>query len=130
MAKNRSALTSNAQRLRRQGTPQEQHLWYDFLNQQSTRFRRQFVVEPYILDFYCASRKLAIELDGSQHYEDAALAYDERRSQFLAEKGITVMRFSNYDVDHNFDAVCETIYNRIHAGAEDEGRGGSGVNQG
>jgi len=66
-------------------------------------------VDSYILDFYCAEAKLAIELDGSQHYVDDKIAYDKKRTQYLETLGITVIRFANIDVDRNFEGVCITI---------------------
>ncbi|MFR5352200.1 MAG: endonuclease domain-containing protein, partial [Gemmiger formicilis] len=61
----------NARALRKSMTREERHLWYDFLRGYSARFVRQKVVGRYILDFYCDAAGLAIELDGSQHYEAA-----------------------------------------------------------
>jgi len=57
------------------------------------KFRRQHPVGPYIVDFYCAARRLAIELDGGQHYHSSAQRYDERRTAFLRGHGIEVLRF-------------------------------------
>ena len=70
---------------------------------------RQKLIVPYILDFYCASARLAVELDSNQHYEDTGKAYDERRTAYLQQKGIQVLRFSNPDVMRNFDGVCMQI---------------------
>ena len=70
-----------AQALRRDATPEERHLWYDFLKNYPCQFRRQVPFGPYFLDFYCSEAKLAVELDGSQHYEPQGLAYDAERSQ-------------------------------------------------
>ena len=90
-------------------TGEERHLWYDFLNRLPVRFNRQKVIGPYIVDFYCASAKLVVELDGSQHYEEAGIAADERRDTFLAEQGLRVLRYTNVDVHRNFNGVCEDI---------------------
>ena len=62
-------LKGRAQRLRKNMTPQERHLWYDFLSTYPVRFRRQRTVGPYIVDFYCAAASLVVEIDGSQHFE-------------------------------------------------------------
>lgn len=102
-------LFSRARKLRHDMTKEERHLWYDFLRNYTPRFARQKLVVPYILDFYCASARLAVELDGSQHYEDTGKAYDERRTAYLQQKGIQVLRFSNPDVMRNFDGVCMQI---------------------
>ena len=72
-------------------------------------FRRQYVCGPYILDFYCPARRLAIELDGGQHFELAALAYDRRRTQYLRSHEIEVLRFPNDVVFKEPDAVLESI---------------------
>ncbi len=102
-------LTSNAQRLRRDMTKEERHLWYDFLRQLPVPFHRQKVVGRYIVDFYCAKAKLVIELDGSQHYQEAGVVHDRKRDAFLTEQGLTVKHYSNLDVQQHFDAVCRDI---------------------
>ena len=105
----RNELITRARQLRREMTKEERHLWYDFLHNYSPRFTRQKIVAPYILDFYCSAANLAVELDGSQHYEDAGKLYDARRTAFLQEQGIHVVRFSNLDVTRNFEGVCLEI---------------------
>ena len=70
-------LIPRAKELRRDMTPQERHLWYDFLKDYPVRFQRQKAIDSFIIDFYCASAKLMIELDGSQHFSAQGLAYDE-----------------------------------------------------
>ena len=102
-------LLSHARQLRREMTKEERHLWYDFLRNYTPRFARQKLVVPYILDFYCTSARLAVELDGNQHCEDTGKAYDERRTAYLQQKGIQVLRFSNLDVMRNFEGVCMQI---------------------
>ena len=103
------SLKPNAQRLRREMTRQERHLWYDYLNACPARFRRQKQFGHYIVDFYCARHKLVIEIDGSQHYEPEEKARDEARTAYLNSIGLTVLRFSNYDVDAHFESVCIAI---------------------
>ena len=90
-------------------TKEERTLWYDCLKHLPITINRQKVIGKYILDFYCASAKIAIELDGSQHYEDDGRAQDEKRDKYLNERGITVLRYSNRDVNLRFRAVCEDI---------------------
>ena len=107
--KHNSNLTANAQQLRKNMTKEERKLWYDYLSHYPLRFRRQVAFGNYILDFYCAAAKLAIELDGSQHYEPAGKTYDERRDAFLQRNGIHVLRFSNLDVLRNLRGVCQMI---------------------
>ena len=101
--------TSNAQTLRKNMTKEERKLWYEYLNKYPYRFRRQVTCGNYILDFYCAAAKLAIELDGSQHYEERGRSYDEQRTLYLNRIGIHVLRFSNLDVLQNLRGVCQTI---------------------
>ena len=90
-------------------TKEERNLWYDFLKNLPLTINRQKVFGSYILDFYCASAKTAIELDGSQHYETEGKVKDIKRDEYLKEKGIIVLRYSNYDVNHNFEGVCKDI---------------------
>ena len=105
-----------AQELRREMTRQERHLWYDYLNSCPVRFRRQKQFGYYIVDFYCAERKLVVEIDGSQHYEPEERKRDEERTAYLNGLGLRVIRFSNCDVDTRFTAVCETIDGIIREG--------------
>ena len=102
-------LTPFAQQLRREMTKQERRLWYEFLKQLPVQVYRQRVIGPYIADFYCAAKKIVIELDGSQHYEAEGLLADQKRDAYFADNGITVLRFTNEDVNHNFRGVCEEI---------------------
>ncbi len=102
-------LTPRAQELRKGMTKEERRLWYEYLRSYPRRFRRQVCFGSYILDFYWASAKLAVELDGSQHYEEASQRYDELRSAFFERNGIMVLRFSNLDVLQNLRGVCECI---------------------
>ena len=99
----------NSQKLRREMTKEERHLWYDFLKNYPVQFKRQFPIENYIVDFYCHKAKLVVELDGSQHCEPEQIEYDCRRTAFLLEKGLYVLRISNLDVMREFRGVCETI---------------------
>ena len=112
-------LTPRAQQLRKNMTKEERKLWYEYLRDYPHQFRRQVAFGNYILDFYCAAAKLAIELDGSQHYEADSLEYDNRRTAFLNSMGIAVLRFANTDVMRNLNGVCQTIdmavNNRIFA---------------
>jgi len=102
-------LTARAQELRKNMTKEERRLWYEYLRNYPKQFRRQVAFGNYILDFYCASAKLAIELDGSQHYEPEGQQYDNQRTAFLNSIGIEVLRFSNKDVLQNLRGVCQMI---------------------
>ena len=102
-------LVDIARTLRKNMTKEERHLWYDFLSKYPVRFRRQEIIGNYIADFYCDKAKLAIELDGSQHYENDTKLRDEERTKEISKQGIHVIRFSNLDVNQRFTAVCEYI---------------------
>ena len=99
----------NAQRLRSEMTPHERKLWYLFLRKYPVKVYKQRIIGRFIVDFYCASAKLVIELDGSQHYEPQGMAYDFERSAFLTALGLEVLRFSNRGVDVDFRGVCTQI---------------------
>ena len=98
-----------AKMLRKNMTKEEKHLWYDFLRTYPIRFSRQKVLGKYIADFYCAEAKLVIELDGSGHYTDKGIQYDEERTAFLSKYELTVIRIPNIEINKNFRFVCEYI---------------------
>ncbi len=98
-----------AKDLRKNMTPQEKKLWYKFLSKYPIRFQRQKAIDNYIVDFYCHSARLAIELDGSQHRSRSGKISDNLRTDILKDCGIHVIRFSNEAVDNNFNRVCELI---------------------
>ena len=104
-----NAKLENARRLRREMTPHERKLWYLFLRKYPAKIYKQRIIGRFIVDFYCASARLVIELDGSQHYEPQGLAYDAERSQFLMSLGLEILRFSNRDIDRDFRNVCAQI---------------------
>ena len=106
---NNPVLKPYSQKLRKEMTKEERHLWYDFLKSLPITINRQKVVGNYILDFYCAKEKTAIELDGSQHFEKEVMDKDVERDAYLKEQGIKVLRYSNYDINRNFEAVCRDI---------------------
>lgn len=95
--------------LRNNCTKEENHLWYDFLKNFSIQFYRQYIIGDYIVDFYCPKSKLIVELDGSQHFDEKALLYDTRRTDFFDTFGIKVIRFTNSDINNDFDGVCSAI---------------------
>ena len=105
----RRRLKRSARALRRDPTPAERRLWFEFLRDCHVKFTRQKPLGDYIADFYCASRLLVIELDGDSHFVDAAQTYDERRTASLATHGITVIRFTNLEVMQEFEGVCQRI---------------------
>ena len=110
---NNPKLTRTAQKLRREMTKEERHLWYDFLKRLPVTVNRQKVIGRYIVDFYCASAKLVIELDGSQHYAVEGAAYDRERDGVLRSLGLTVIRYSNNEINRNFNGVCADLLQRL-----------------
>ena len=117
-----SQLTANAQTLRKRMTKEERRLWYDFLKPSGINAHRQKTIGPYIVDFYIAEAKLVIELDGSQHYEETGIRKDYERDTFLTSNGLSVLRYSNADINGNFMGVCEDILKHLSSSQEqDEG---------
>lgn len=106
-------LTRISKVLRNNMTKEEKHLWYDFLKKLNVDFKRQKIIGNYIVDFYCPAAKMVIELDGSQHYEAENKAADKVRDEYLAGLGVRVFRYSNQDINKNFDRVCIHITNRL-----------------
>ena len=97
--------------LRRDSTDAEMLLWKCLRDRrlEGLKFRRQYPCGPFIIDFYCAEKSLAIELDGGQHFAPAAQAYDERRTAFLRREGIVVIRFQTDLVFRELTVVLECI---------------------
>ena len=107
--KRNNDLLKIARMLRRNMTQQEKHLWYDFLQHYPVKIYKQRIIDNFIADFYCHQARLVIEIDGSQHYTPEGKSYDEVRTAVLEQHGLSVLRFSNRDVDDKFWGVCETI---------------------
>ncbi|MCQ2381122.1 MAG: endonuclease domain-containing protein [Acidaminococcaceae bacterium] len=104
-----SKLKQRTRQLRKEMTPWERHLWYDFLRNYSVKFYRQRTLGNFIVDFFCRQAMLVIELDGGGHYTPEQQQYDKERTAVLQGQGYQVIRFSNHDVDKNFYAVCTQI---------------------
>jgi very-short-patch-repair endonuclease len=87
-------------------------MWHRFRNRgfAQFKFRRQHPVGPYVLDFYCASKKLAVELDGDVHGVPTRKDHDVARDTYLAERGVRVLRFWNVEIQENVEAVLDVIY--------------------
>ena len=107
--KHNSQLTKHSQRLRKEMTPEEKQLWYQFLKQLPFTVHRQKVIGNYIADFYCARAALVIELDGTQHFETDGQKADAERDAYFRSLGITVLRYSNRQIHQEFQRVCEDI---------------------
>lgn len=98
-----------AKELRKNMTRQERKLWYDFLRNYEVKFQRQKAIDNYIVDFYCYSAGLVIELDGSGHYFDMQIEKDTKRTMDLKKHNLRILRISNLEIDNNFMGVCEFI---------------------
>ena len=109
---NRRELLNTRRELRKAGEAAEAVLWKCIKSRQvlGYKFRRQFSVGPYILDFYCPEAKLCIELDGAGHYTLDGAQYDRQRSDYLFnEHGIKTIRFENRDLYYNLEGVLNEI---------------------
>jgi very-short-patch-repair endonuclease len=104
-----------ARKLRANATDCERLMWTYLRAKRfaGVRFRRQHPIGPYIVDFFCPLAKLVIELDGSQHGTDEALAYDAARTAWLEARGYRVLRFSNLEVNENRAGVMESIWRTV-----------------
>ena len=116
--KHNKAIVPFAKELRKNMTKEERHLWYDFLRDYPVKIVRQKVLGKFIADFYCAKAKIALEVDGSGHYEQSGLEKDETRTAYLEQFGVRVIRVSNLDVVKNFEGVCQYIDNAIRQSLE------------
>ena len=104
-----SNLKNISQILRRNMTKEEKHLWYDYLKNYPVKFQRQKAIDNFIVDFYCAKAKLVIELDGYYHTTEMKYKEDKARTKRLNEVGLTVIRFTNKEIDTEFEKCCKTI---------------------
>ncbi len=110
---NNPSLTKYAKELRKSMTPEEMHLWLDFLRPLPVTVNRQKVIGYYIADFYIAEAKLVIELDGSQHFEPENSESDRERDAYMDSIGILVLRYTNGYVNRYFSDLCDDIQNHL-----------------
>ena len=111
----RVTLLKQCRQLRRASTDAESLLWRFLRSRQvaGAKFRRQHQFGPYILDFYCDSAKLAIEVDGSQHLSDSGVAHDAARTEYLLSKNVRVLRLWNNQVLGSLDGVISAIWDAV-----------------
>ena len=111
----KSRLTHLARNLRQNQTDAELELWWSLRSRQieGAKFKRQFPIGPYIVDFVCLKARLVVEVDGSQHALQEC--EDAIRTKFLEGKGLTVLRFTNLDVLTNLEGVIFTIVEQLAA---------------
>ena len=100
-------------------TKEEKHLWYDFFKKLPITVNRQKNIGNYIVDFFIAQKRVVIEIDGSQHYESEHKTADKKRDSDFYALGITVLRYSNYDINRNFESVCNDILNKLGISADE-----------
>lgn len=98
-----------ARELRKNMTPWERKLWYEFLRGYPVRFQRQKAIGDFIADFYCARAQLVLELDGGGHYTADQTEKDRQRTIALEAMDLKVVRICNSDIDQHFKEVCEWI---------------------
>ena len=109
----------NARLLRKNMTAEEKKLWYQFLKNLPITVNRQKNIGNYIVDFYVASKRIVIELDGSQHEWGKGLEADIERDKYLNGLGIKVLRYSNEYLNKHFNAVCDDILEQLEISALD-----------
>jgi very-short-patch-repair endonuclease len=120
---NRSAEKEKRRRLRNDMPSAENVVWSRLRRKLvcGNKFRRQYSVGPFVIDFYCPSLKLAVEIDGESHYAIGANDHDEQRQAFIESFGISFLRFTNRDVYDNLTGVMETITRVAEAATRNSG---------
>ena len=113
-------LVDRSRYLRRNMTPAEQVLWYQYLRKHKNIFHRQKIIDHYIVDFYCSEALLVIEIDGATHYTDDGIEYDVNRTAILEEYGIKVVRFTNVEIHKDFVGVCLRIEQELEMRSRDK----------
>jgi very-short-patch-repair endonuclease len=105
--------------LRKKLTEPEQRLWYRLRsrNLNGIKFRRQFSIGRYIVDFFAPDSRIVIEIDGDSHYADDAIEYDEIRTNYFESCDIKVIRFTNKDVMENLESVLGIIAEKASVSA-------------
>ena len=96
-------------------TPEERHLWYDFLKDLPLTVHKQKVIGKYIVDFYIPAKGIVIELDGRQHGIEENAAADQERDKYMESLGLVVLRYSNKLLNKQFRTVCEDILQHIYS---------------
>jgi very-short-patch-repair endonuclease len=112
---NKSMMKQRRKALRNAMTQAEVILWSKLSRRQihGYKFRRQYSVDQYVIDFYCPELKLAVEVDGDSHFKNGAEAYDAVRQEYIESFGIRFFRCTNNDVCTNLDGVCQSLYDEI-----------------
>ncbi len=121
---NKSSEKKKRKQLRNQMPPAEVILWSSLQRRQVSgfKFRRQYGVGPYVLDFYCPEAKLAIEIDSDIHFQKNAFEYDRNRQESIEQLGIRFLRFTNLEIYKNFNGVLESITVAVRETEKQAGR--------
>jgi len=108
-------LLAKARTLRKNQTPQERKMWNLLRHHRfyGFEFRRQYIIDNYIVDFVCLEKMLVIELDGGQHNETANIKYDTRRTKYIESKGFKVIRFWNDEIDNDINGVYDCLKSEL-----------------
>ena len=112
-------LVPYSQSLRKNMTSEEKHLWYDFLKKLPLTVNRQKNIGNYIVDFFIPSKRIVIEIDGSQHDMPENRKSDEQRDEELNCLGILILRYKNSDINNNFKTVCDDLLKRCNLSIND-----------
>jgi len=112
---NKASEKKKRKELRKNMPPAEVMLWSKIRAKQldGYKFRRQYSVDRYILDFYCPKAKLGIEIDGDSHFSELAQRYDRKREDFIESLGIKILRFNNREIYEHLDSIWEIIRNHL-----------------
>lgn len=108
---NKKELKPRRKELRNNSTYAEVFFWQQVKDRQleGRKFRRQTSIGPFVVDFYCPEEKLVVELDGDVHFDEEAIKYDKKRTEFLESVGLKVIRFENKDLLRNTEYVLSKI---------------------
>ena len=90
-------------------TKEERKLWYEFLKDLPLTIKRQKIIDNYIVDFYCFEKRTIIEIDGGQHYIPEGKEKDKVRDEYLKEQGYITLRYTDSEVNNNFEGVCQDL---------------------
>ena len=108
-------LKKYAVEMRKNQTDEEKKVWYQILKGRTPKFHRQRIIGNYIVDFYCPQLRLAIEIDGYQHFYEENIEYDNKRTEYIESQDIYILRFENTEVNKDIEYVRFIIDNACDA---------------
>ena len=109
------SLKKYAVEMRKNQTDEEKKVWYQILKGRTPKFHRQRIIGNYIVDFYCPQLRLAIEIDGYQHFYEENIEYDNKRTEYIESQDIYILRFENTEVNNDIEYVKYIINNVCEA---------------